>query len=371
MPLPHLADARSIAVHADELEEKGDPRAALIRAQAAGQSGEALVSQHWSEWVGGLAPEATLLRWELGYLIEASLGAAPPEWLLSDLLTRPTARFLRRLTVGGRAQMSLAGIEQLASLRELVWFTQSPARQPPLTGGLETLSLDLEGNVTVQELTSLSAARLPRLTTLHTRCLAPSEAALFTAFAKARWWSTLTRWTHRVRSLEGLLALRACGPLLVRGGRGLIALCDQAVLGQVPDELRRALPHAEFALRPLPTQPHDPDDSHGEAEFSVTPVSAPMNFRSLPPRTQHTKPSVQNTGDTDSTSVGSGVPCTALNWDRRHFTRCGWCYAADTRCIWEQEWSSYSHFETSRYSRWEYECPSCGLFTHSRCSHTS
>jgi hypothetical protein len=65
------------------------------------------------------------------------------------------------------------------------------------------------------------------------------------------------------------------------------------------------------------------------------------------------------------------VPFTALQWEDRYFARCGWCSAADTNCIWEQRWSLYSHFETTRYASWEYECPHCGLFTHSRCSSTT
>lgn len=366
MALPHLADSRSMAVHADELEERGDSRAELVRAQAAGHSGQELITQHWSEWVGELSPKTTLLRWERGYIVEAALAEAPPSGELSELLGRPAARFLRRLAVGPRARVTLEGLE---ALRELIWLPHDIAQPAPLSGGLETLTLDLQGHA--PDLRMLSAARFPRLTRLNTRCLAPSEEALFRALAKVSWWPTLTKWTHRARTLEGLQALRVCGPLLSRGGRGLRVFCEASVLARVPDELRRALPHAEFTLLPVPVQPRDPDDSHAPAEISVTPVEAPMDFRTLPPRTDTPEPSTQNTGDTDHRYVGSGVPFSDLAWDDRRYARCGWCHSALTHCIWEQDWSSWAENETTRYARWEYECPACGLFTHSRCTRTS
>lgn len=370
MTLPHLEDARLVAVHADALEEKGDRRAELVRAQLAGQPGEELISRHWSEWVGALPPQSTLLRWKWGHIVEAAVGATP-DGTLGELLSGPAARFLRRLALGGSAGVSLVGMEKLDSLRELLWLTPTTAGHPPLTGGIETLSIDLGRTVTAPDLVALSDARLPRLTTLHTRCAAGSEEALLRAFAAASWWSTLTTWTHRVRSLRGLEALSTCAPLLARGGRGLVALCEAPLLAQVPEELRRALPHAEFTVLPIPTQPRDPEDSHQPAAISVTPVSAPINFRELPPRTERREPSIQDPGGSDSTWVGSGVPFTALNWENRYFARCGWCSAADTSCIWEQRWALSSSFETTRYASWEYECPHCGLFTHSRCSSTT
>lgn len=371
MTLPSLEDRRAVAVHADELEEEGDPRAELVRAQLAGQDGAALISQHWSRWVGALAPEKTLLRWQFGHLVEAAFTAAPLDWRLTELIDRPAARFLRRLAIGGFGKVSPKGIEKLASLRELVWLTPSPAGHAPLSGGLETLSIDLQGEVTTNDLASLSASRLPRLTTLNTRCLPGSEDALCNAFAAASWWSSLTRWTHRVRTLQGLQALGRCGPLLARGGGGLVAFCEAPLLEQVPAGLRRALPHAEFTLLPVPVQPRDPEDFHKDAEISVTPVTAPTNFRSLPPRTHTPRASVQNSGTTDSKYVGSGVPFSELGAWSDLFSHCGWCSSLDTRCIYEDRSSLYSHFETTNYASWEYECLRCGLFTHSRKSRTS
>ncbi|MDP1826335.1 MAG: hypothetical protein Q8L48_23915 [Archangium sp.] len=182
------------------------------------------------------------------------------------------------------------------------------------------------------------------------------------------WWSSLTRWTHRVRTLEGLHALGRCGPVVARGGRGVVAFCEASLLELVPPELRRALPHAEFTLLPTPPRPFDPEDFHKDAEVSVTPVLAPMNFRSLPPRTRTDRPSTQNSGTTDSSYVGSGVP---FEEHESRFSSCGWCGGADTRCIFENGSSLYSHYETTTYASWEYECLGCGLFSHTRNSHTS
>lgn len=185
MTLSNLQNERSIAVYADELEEQGDSRAELVRAQLAGQPGQELIAQHWSEWVGALTPEQVLLRWELGHVVEAAVGSAPDDWRLTELLERPALRFLRRLAVGPRANVSLLGMERLESLGALVLLTDRSAGLAELAGGLQSLTIDLQA----KDASPLSAARLPRLNTLHTRCLPETEESLFRTLAKASWFS--------------------------------------------------------------------------------------------------------------------------------------------------------------------------------------
>ena len=100
MALQHLEDRSAVDVHADELEERGDPRAELIRAQVAGHHERAreLIKTHWSEWLGAISPDAVLLGWERGYVVEAAL-RQEPNVDVAALLSRPSLRHLRRLSL--------------------------------------------------------------------------------------------------------------------------------------------------------------------------------------------------------------------------------------------------------------------------------
>jgi hypothetical protein len=65
------------------------------------------------------------------------------------------------------------------------------------------------------------------------------------------------------------------------------------------------------------------------------------------------------------TTIGSGFPL-----GQYRFSTCSWCGSANTLGIASRTSSLYSHFETTSYDDWEYECHDCGLFTAMRSAHT-
>ena len=166
----NLESGDAALVLADDLEEHGDPRAELVRAQLQGREHGELLRAHWGEWVGSLDPKSVLLRWKWGHLVEVGISAAPAGWRPQELFEKPTAAFLTRLALGPR--LSSRGVEQARSLRHLVCFGDFDSTELP---AVETLTLDL-GGAGAELLPSLVA---PRLTALHTRVSAQHEAALF------------------------------------------------------------------------------------------------------------------------------------------------------------------------------------------------
>ena len=240
-------------------------------------------------------------------------------------------------------------------MRELVLFNSSPL-EGALLMGLEALSLN-------GDLGALERLMMPSLKRLHTRCPGQEETLLRT-LAGARWWASLTTWTHHVQSKEGLAALLQLRPLVARGGRGFTALCEQALLELVSPELQRALPHAQFKLMPMPTPPFDPEDREGPPRISVMPSRT--DFRELAGWVITSERSTQSEHGTDNQQVGPGVP-----FENNHrFHACGWCASSDTRHTSGSHSALYSHFETTNYDSWGYECMDCGVFTSMSSVHT-
>ncbi len=333
-------------VRADELEQAGDARSELLRAEATGRDTAALIAARWSEWVGRLDPAKVLCRWSWGNLVDLAIAQAPTDWTPRELPGRPVMEGLVRLALG--PGVSRDGVETLEGLPHLALFGGGLTAR---VLGVESLTVDLpEGGF--RELERLEA---PSLQALHTRCPLRDEVTLVRGLAQARGFPALQRWTHRFASAEGVLALLEHGPWLLRGGEGLVVLAEAPVLRAVPARVREALPRAQLVELPGCPRPGDPDDSNGPREQRVVPRSAPTNFRALPAKTTQSLPSMQSE-DKSVTTVGSGFTSPYLD------APCGWCGSKDTRLIWETSWSSYSHFESTTYRRWEYECRGCGLF---------
>ena len=122
MALQNLEDRSAVAVHADELEERGDPRAELVRAELTHDKERAreLIKAHWSEWVGSIAPREVLLRWQSGYVVEAALTRRQNALALTELLER--SPHLRRLSLELFRELSPSPLSDLRSLRELFHF---------------------------------------------------------------------------------------------------------------------------------------------------------------------------------------------------------------------------------------------------------
>lgn len=354
MALQNLEDRSAVAVHADELEESGDPRAELVRAQLEGQHERAreLIKAHWSEWIGSIAPSDVLLRWERGYVTEAAFRKQQTAVDIAELIARPSLRYLRRLSLERFRGLSLAGLDGLQSLRELVLFATWPL-EGALLLGLEALTLDLH-----DDSSALKTLMAPSLKSLHTRCAATHEEQLLRTLAGSRWWASLTKWTHRVQSREGLATLLNMRPLVDRGGRGFTALCEQALFEFISPGVKRALPHAEFKLTPMPRKPFDPENREGPPGVCVAPSQT--DFRELPDWVVEKRISVQGQHDYDTRQWGPGVP-----FDSRspYFHSCGWCASSETRHIFSDHAESYAESETTRYHSWCYECVQCGLFT--------
>ncbi len=110
--------SEAVLVLADELEERGDPRAELVRAQLHGRDHGELLRTHWREWVGDLEPESALLRWKWGHLIEVGVSAAPA-----------------RLDAGGPALEA----DSKSSSRGSRWARGAESRVAELSEGCATL----------------------------------------------------------------------------------------------------------------------------------------------------------------------------------------------------------------------------------------
>lgn len=365
MNVPDLDAPEALSVFADVLEERGDPRGALMRAQLAGDAARVaeLLRVQGRAWLGSLVPEETLVSWKPGHVTEVALRKAAPFGLVRELVALPALRRVRRLALPSLPELSELGA--LEDLRELVLFSGRDDSWGSLAGvtlpALERLTLDVRSP---RHLDALSTLHAPKLRFLDTSATPACEADFVRIVGGATWGQALEQWRHRPQSVEGLAALGVCWPLIAKSGRGLLALCSAPVLAQVTDGLRRALPAASFVERPLPERPSDPESSHHEASVTLAPLSAPTHFRSLPPRTERRVENAQNYDSPALEAEGSGVPLKA-QLRGRFFSRCGWCGGDEQQCISESSWSMYSHFETTWFYRWEGECPLCRLFTHS------
>ena len=182
-----LESDKAMLVLADELEEGGDPRAELVRAQTLGREYGELLSQHWSQWIGSLKPKETLLRWKRGFLVDVGVSVAPADWRLEELLSKPTTEYLSRLALG--PNVSSCGLEHARGLRHLICFGTLQADELP---SVVTLTLDIDGP-SAQGLAFLVA---PQLTALNTRAGPEHEASLFESLARATWFAGLSTWTR-------------------------------------------------------------------------------------------------------------------------------------------------------------------------------
>lgn len=346
----------AMEVWADELEQAGDARRELLAEQLAGRDGAAVIAAHWDEWVGRLDPKRVLCRWHGAHLAELAVGAAPQGWTPAELCGRPTTAGLARLALG--PGVTGAGAGGLPGLRHLVCLGGRVGA--PVLEQVETLTVAV-GEGGAEELARLVAGRLGAA---HTSCVAAEEEAFAQAVARAAWVPGLRVWTHRPATVAGVEALLGVSALVARGGEGLTLRCEPPVLEALPARVREVLPRVTVALLPVPRRPSDPENRHGPVELGVVPRNAPMHFRSLPPRTETRRASMQS--DTDAvTTVGSG-------FELQHaFSSCGWCGSAHTRGVWERTSALYSHFETTSYRDWEYECGECGLFNGMREVYTS
>lgn len=181
-----LESDKSMLVLADGFEERGDPRAELVRAQTLGRDYGELLGKHWSQWIGSLKPQAMLMKWKRGFLVDVAVRVAPDGWRLDELLSKPTTEYLSRLALG--PNVSSRGLEHARGLRHLVCFGTLQANELP---SVVSLTLDLDGP-SAQGLASLVA---PRLTALNTRVGAEHEASLFVSLARAPWFAGLSTWT--------------------------------------------------------------------------------------------------------------------------------------------------------------------------------
>lgn len=349
MPTENLAAA---LVLSDELEERGDPRASLIRAQVHGHDERALLAAHWQTWVGSLEARSVLLRWKWGHLVEVGIGAAPPGWTVDELVRKPTTEFLSRLALGPK--VSTRGLEHARALRHLVCFGPFESTSLPT---VETLAVDLDG-AGVERVPLLAA---PKLTALQTRTTVHDEARLLRSLP---WFDGLQTWSHRLVALESLTALLANGPLVARGGAGLVLLADAQLLEAIAERAHRTLPHATLRLLPTPRPANDPEDFRGPMQTRVVPSDAPMDFRSRPPSQKVSKRGVQS-DEPVVTTIGSGFALSSAL-----FSTCSWCGSANTLGIWSRSSSLYARFECTSYDDWEYDCHDCGLFTGMRESFT-
>lgn len=364
--MPDLEDVAALAVFADGLEERGDPRAHLIRAQLRGDAPavERLLAAHGQAWLGSIVPGDTLIAWKPGHVTELALRRPAPEGLLGQLAELPTLRRVRRLGLSSVGHLAALGaLEELKDLavfsrREDSWGSLGRVTLP----ALERLTLDVQSPVHLDALSTLHA---PKLRFLDTRVAPSLEAEFVRIVGVASWGQTLDQWRHRPQSAPGLASLGGCWPLLARAGRGLTVLCTAPLLDQVTHGLHRVLPAAAFVQRPMPETPRDPEETHSEATVTMAPVRAPTHFRSLPPRGVRQEFNPQHDAAPAISSVGSGIPLKEVLGRDRFFSRCGWCGSEAMSCIADSHWSMYSHFETTWFYQWEGECQDCRLFTQS------
>lgn len=119
------------STYADWLEERGDPRAELMRR---GGDDAPLIQQHWERWFPGIAPTSLHLKWQHGFVREAQLVDA--RLSIDALLALPSMKWVRALTFN----------------------------QPTTLGALDTLPL--LSSLTIHDAVALKHVQLPTLRAL-------------------------------------------------------------------------------------------------------------------------------------------------------------------------------------------------------------
>lgn len=237
-------------------------------------------------------------------------------------------------------------------------MVRRPGVIAPLTGRsldrLEALTLRLDVAPTTADWTALSSIVAPRLSQLRLHVGPNTASTTVESFLASPWATQLRTLDLVVRSPEQVEALvgRADG---LRSCAVSVAMPD-ALLFTHREQLRTLLPTARIGPIHFATYL---SDIEVRPTMSQQPRRAPENFRSLPPKvTVPTEPDVTRT-------VGSGV---RLAGEARldDLDRCAACASDDTWLIFAETASFYAESESSTVSEFEYECRSCGAFSHYR-----
>ncbi|MGV3620783.1 MAG: TIGR02996 domain-containing protein [Archangium sp.] len=125
--------------YADWHEERGDPRAELMRAYS-----DEVLARHWSRWFPNVSPASLLLKWDHGFVRTATLR---PEADVAHVLALPSMQWVRALTLERPATLELAHLPLLKALviRDASLVTAAALQQLPpmrrLTVPLMALSM--------------------------------------------------------------------------------------------------------------------------------------------------------------------------------------------------------------------------------------
>ncbi len=269
-------------VYGDLLQSRGDPRGELIalhcrvsELEALEREADALFAQHREALEGPLAPHQRHIdaTWKLGFIAELTCSLAKPspsadDWaaVLGELLSHPSGRFLRRLSIecdnsGGRDPHDLAPIVAiLAELDDAIplralrlgprMVRAAPYRR--VVDAIGNVDRMLESCSQLEELgltghVELSALYLPALRTLELVCDL-RQKTMVTALEKAAlpqleslalhigypppstWWkkrSTPSRLFSADLAQLGELKLWQCPPEVAQG------FLDSAIVGQL------------------------------------------------------------------------------------------------------------------------------------------
>ncbi|MFO0596145.1 MAG: hypothetical protein U0228_12595 [Myxococcaceae bacterium] len=131
-------------VYADWLEERGDPRAALMRSRSPAEH-DRLVTQHWARWFGPLDRGSVHeLSWRHGFLETLSLHPrAAPSFVIAGL------RFLADVRVAFPFGSALDGLDALPRLSRLSlripWSERWPEALRGASHRVTSLAVELEG----------------------------------------------------------------------------------------------------------------------------------------------------------------------------------------------------------------------------------
>lgn len=346
-------DVDTWAVFADWLEERGDPRAELMRLMPPGVTFPstspldpriaAVIDAHAPTWFPGLRLAELHLTWRHGFVHAAqvtrrAMGDLSPE----DFFALPSLRFIQHLTVVGdgltRALAALPGLRHLTLLSvrgpELRWLDDVTL---PAVENLNLPRCELGGDGPWR-------VSLPSLKTLQ----GPGHLVVALQTTSAARTATVT--LDGPRDVAAMEQLRGAKP---RGFVDGVGLSERQL-----DELRARWPDAAASA----SVREESNSFHWSRRPSASeqPRHAPPDFHRLPRWVIEERPTPQSSSPR-TVAYGAGIPMNEAGslWH----SRCVACASGDVHCVYLMQSELYSRFETTHYETAELHCQRCGAFT--------
>jgi hypothetical protein len=374
--------------YASWLEERGEPRGALIRLQIEAKrdtenqlnrlkhekyplikrpwqerEARALVAEHWDQWFPGVSTKDVEFGWEAGFVRRATWRASSKE-SCGQLLSLPSLRFLRSLEIPKEYGGNLEGLSMAKALESLDIDIGRPGLLDALRGqtltSLVRLFAELSAAPGGPELRALAQTGLPQMRELTLAFAVADEAVAFEELVQAPWLRSLEMLDLSFRSPATASTLLKASGILAPLEKGLRFRLPTEAWGTLREEFRKTFPEAR--LFPVPeSSPPDFTYSRGGPTVTAQPVHAPMNYRELIPWTPLKPEPPSSYRKRDGGGFGSGIPVAQAS--PYLFALCCNCASHNTLCIYEETSSVYCHYETTAWTTVELVCQECGQYT--------